>query len=89
MRHSTATRLLHHRRPELCKEATHLSARSDTPQRVNFAAADGDGEPLVFDPPAVFPKLFTPHPYFRRNLRFVQVPDVLGRIRLAAMTIEE
>ena len=63
-------------------------------QRVASASDDGTrdlrslvggGNPPVLDPLAGFPN----SPFFRRNLKFIQVQDGIGRIRLAAFTIGE
>lgn len=56
----------------------------NVPQRVALAAIGG-GNPPVLDPLAGFPN----SPFFRRNLKFIQVQDGIGRIRLAAFTIGE
>lgn len=64
-----------------------MSAVNDV-SRINDLAADGLGNPAVLDPLPGFPT-FPNHPFFERNLKFVSTMDRAGRIRLAAVTIQE
>jgi hypothetical protein len=68
---------------ELEREATDLSANSDVALDV-AAAANRVGNPSAFDPLAGIPG----HPFFEQPLRFTQVMDSKGRIRLAAFKID-
>jgi len=45
-------------------------------------AANGSGNPSVFDPLAGYPN----HPYFNRDLLFTSAKDMVGRTKLAAIS---